>query len=51
MAGMLPKMTGETWRYPKSEIVMVSAGMHTIAHNVQVRRASIMGRVVNRPIL
>ena len=51
MMGMLPKMTGGTWRYPKTKTVLAAAGLHTIAHYVQVRRASIMRWVVDRPIL
>ena len=48
---MLPKMVGGTWRYPKTKAVLAAAGLRTILHYVQVRRASIMRWVVDRPIL
>ena len=51
MTGLLPKMTGGTWKYPKTKTVLAAAGLHTIEHYVQVRRARIMRWVVDRPIM
>ena len=51
MTGLLPKMTGGTWKYSKTKTVLAAAGLHTIEHYVQVCRARIMRWVVDRPIL
>ena len=51
MSGMIPKMTGGAWKYPKTKAVLKTAGLHTIEHCVQVRRARIMRWVIDRPIL
>ena len=51
MIGLLPKMTSGTWKYPKTKAVLKAAGLHTIEHYVQVRRARIMRWVIDRPIL
>ena len=51
MTGLLPKMTGGTWKYPKTKTVLAAAGLHTIEHYVQVRRARIMRWVIDRTIL
>ena len=51
MTGLLPKMTGGTWKYPKTKAVLKAAGLHTIEHYVRVRRARIMRWVIDRPIL
>ena len=51
MTGLLPKMNGGTWKYPKTKIVLAAAGLHTIEHYVRVRRARIMRWVMDRPIL
>ena len=51
MTGLLPKMTGGTWSYPKTKAVLKEAGLNTIVHYVQVRRARIMRGVIDRPIL
>ena len=51
MTGLLPKMTRGTWRSPKTKTILAAAGLHTIAHYVQVRRASIMRWVIDRTIL
>ena len=50
MTGMLTNKTGETWRYPKTSEVLKAAGLHTIAHCVQVRRQSIAKWLVDRPM-
>ena len=42
MTGLLPKMIGGTWKYPKTKIVLAAAGLHTIEHYVQVCRTRIM---------
>ena len=51
ITGLLPKMTGGTWKYPKTKTVLAAAGLHTIEHYVQVRRGSIMRWVVDILIL
>ena len=51
MTGLLPKMTGGTWKYPKMKTVLAAAGLHTIEHYVQVRSTRIMRWVIDRPIL
>ena len=51
MTGLLPKMTGGTWKYPKTKAVLKAAAMHMIQHYMQVCRAQIMNWVVDRPIL
>ena len=51
MTGLLPKMTGGTWNYPKTKTVLAAAGLHTIKHYMKVRRASIMRWVIDRSIL
>ena len=51
MTGLLPKLTSETWKYPKTKTVLAAAGLHTIEHYVQVRGARIMRWVIDRPIL
>ena len=50
MAGPLPELVGGMERYPKTSEVLAAAGLHTIAHYIQVRRHSIVQRVANRPI-
>ena len=51
MTGLLPKKVGGSWKFPKTKTVLVAAGLHTIEHYVQVRRARIMRWVIDRPIL
>ena len=52
MTGLLPKKTAESsWKFPKMKTVLATAGLHTIAHYVQVRRARIMRWLEDRPIL
>ena len=51
MTGLLPKVTGGTWKYPKTNTVLAAAGLHTIEHYVQVCRARIMRWVIDRRIL
>ena len=51
MTGLLPKMTGGTWKFPKTKALLNAAGLHTIEHYVQVRRARILRWVEDRPIL
>ena len=51
MTGLLPKMTGGTWKYPKTKTVLAAAGLHTIEYYVQVRRARILLWVEKRLIL
>ena len=48
---LLPKKVGGSWKFPKTKSVSAAAGLHTIAHYVQVRRAHIMRWVEDRPIL
>ena len=42
MTGLLPKKVGGSWKFPKSNTVLAAAGLHTIKHYVQVRRARIL---------
>ena len=51
MTDLLLKMTGGTWKYPKTKTVLAVKGLHTIEHYVQVRRARILRWVEGRPIL
>ena len=32
MTGLLPKMPGGTWKYPKTKTVLIALGLHTIEH-------------------
>ena len=48
---MLPRKVGGSWKFPKTKTVLAAAGLHTIKHFVQVRRARILRWVENRPIL
>ena len=51
MTGLLPKKVGGSWVFPEIKTVLVAAGLHTIEHYVQVRRARILRWVEDRPIL
>ena len=51
MTGLLPKKVGGSWKFPKTKTVLTAAGLHTIKHYVQVRRARILRWVEDRPIL
>ena len=51
MTGLLPKQIGGAWKFPKTKTVLAAAGLHTIKHYVQVRRARILRWVEDRPIL
>ena len=51
MTGLLPKITGGTWKYPKTKTVLAAAGLHMIEYYVQVRRARILRWVEERPIV
>ena len=51
MTGLLPKKVGGTWQFPKTKTVLAAAGLHTIEHYVQVRRARILRWVEDMPIL
>ena len=51
MTVLLPKMTGGTWKYPMTKTILKAAGLHTIEHYVQVRRARITPWVIDMPIL
>ena len=51
MTGLLPKLVGGSWKFPKTNTVLATASLHTIEHYVQVRRAHIMRWVIDRPIL
>ena len=51
MTGLLPKKVGGSWKFPKTKTVLAVAGLHTIAHYVQVCRARIMHWVEDMPIL
>ena len=51
ITGLLPKKVGGSWKSPKTKTVLAAAGLHTIEHCVQVRRARIIPWVEERPIL
>ena len=51
MTGLLPKKVGGSWKFPKTKTVLAAAGLHTIEHYVQVRRAHIMRWEIDRSIL
>ena len=42
MTGLPPKLVGGSWKFPKTKTVLAAAGLHTIEHYVQIRRACIM---------
>ena len=42
MTGLLPKKAGGSWKFQKTKTVLAVAGLHTIEHYVQVRRAGIL---------
>ncbi len=44
------KGTNHVWVYPATSNVLKECGMHDIAHYTGVRRETIVGYVVNRPI-
>ena len=51
MTGLLPRKVGGSWKFPKTNTILAAAGLHTIKHYVQVRRARILRWVEDRPIL
>ena len=51
MTGLLPKIIGGLWKFPKTKTVLAAAGLLTIEHYVQVRRARILRWVEDMPIL
>ena len=51
MTVLLPKKVGCSWVFPKTKTVLAAAGLHTIEHYVQVRKARILRWVEDRPIL
>ena len=42
MTGLLPKKVGGSWVFPKTKTILAAAGLHTMEHYVQVRRARIL---------
>ena len=51
MTGLLPKLVGGSWKFPKTKTVLAAAGLYTIERYVQVLRVCIMRWVIDRPIL
>ena len=47
MTGLLAKMNGGLWRYPKMKTELAVTGLHTIKNYVQVRRVFIMRWVID----
>ena len=47
MISLLLKMTGGTWKYPKTKAVLEAADLHAIEHYVQVRSTRIMRWVID----
>ena len=50
MTGILPKMVSGAWKYPRTEDVPKAAGLHTIAHYIQVLHNSTVKWLVDLPI-
>ena len=51
MTGLRPEKNPDgSWSYPRSEDVLDAAGLHTIAHYMDVRRQTVANFIVNRPI-
>ena len=51
MTGMMPRKKPDgSWTYPSSAEVLEKAGLHTIAHYMEVRRNTILKFLVGRPI-
>ena len=51
MSGLQPeKKPNGSWSYPRSKDVLDAAGLHTIAHYMDVRRQTVIDFIVNRPI-
>ena len=50
MAGMLPRKTGGTWKYPKSRGVLEAVGLRPVKHYIAVRRNTIARWIIHRPI-
>ncbi len=51
MSGLRPeKKPNESWLYPRSKDVLDAAGLHMIAHYMDVHRQTVANFIVNRPI-
>jgi hypothetical protein len=51
MSGLRPeKKPNGSWSYPRSKDVLDAAGLHTIAHYMEVRRQTVANFIVNRLI-
>ncbi len=51
MSSLRPeKKPNGSWSYPRSKDVLDAAGLHTIAHYMDVRRQTVANFIVNRPI-
>jgi hypothetical protein len=51
MSGLQPeKKPNGSWSYPCSKDVLETAGLHTIAHYMDVRRQTVAHVIMNRPI-
>ena len=48
---MMPRQKRDgTWTYPLSEEVLEKAGLHSIAHYIEVRRQTVLKFIVDQPI-
>ena len=50
MAGMMPRKTGDIWKYPKSRWVLAAMGLRPLEHYIMVRRHNIAQWITHRPI-
>jgi hypothetical protein len=51
MSGLQPeKQPNGSWSHPCSKDVLDAAGLHTIAHYMDVRRQTVANSIMNRPI-
>jgi hypothetical protein len=49
MSGLQPeKKPNKSWSYPRSKDVLDAAGLHTIAHYMDVRRQTVANSIVNQ---
>jgi hypothetical protein len=51
MSGLwLEKKTNGSWSYTRSKDVLNAAGLHTIAHYMDVRRQTVANLIIDQPI-
>ena len=50
MAGMMPRKTGNVWKYPKLRRVLAAVGLRPVEHYIMVRRHTIARWITHQPI-